>query len=124
MKFSDTPPSGALAAHDQGGFETKSESKTEVDSMETIQQTKVVSGNGPEQKFKAGPIVATIWANNNKNKEGEEITYKTVSFERTYKDKDGQWQKTSSLRTNDLPKAILVLTKAYESMVLSEVANE
>ncbi|MFH1589990.1 MAG: hypothetical protein ABIB43_05470 [archaeon] len=92
--------------------------------METIQKIKVVSGkNSPEQKFRAGPIVATIWSNTNKSKTGEEIAYKTVSFERAYKDKNDEWQSTSSLRTNDLPKAILVLTKAYESMVLSETAN-
>ena len=36
-----------------------------------------------------------------------------------YKDKKGEWQTTSSLRTNDLTKAAAVLNKAYEYIVLS-----
>lgn len=93
--------------------------------MESIQQVKqevktVPGKNFPEQKFRAGPIVATIWSNTGKSKTGEEVAFKTVSFERSYKDKNDEWQTTSSMRTNDLPKAILVLTKAYETMVLTE----
>ncbi|MBC8501036.1 MAG: hypothetical protein H8D38_04710 [DPANN group archaeon] len=87
--------------------------------MEAIQKS--VSGkNLPEKKFRAGPIVATIWANSGISKDGEKVSYRTISFERTYKDKNDEWQTTSSLRMNDLPKAILVLTKAYESLSLTE----
>lgn len=75
--------------------------------------------NRPEKKFRAGAICATIWKNIGKNKEGQETEYKTVSFERSYKDKNDEWQTTSSLRTNDLPKAAAVLNKAYEYIVLS-----
>ncbi len=73
----------------------------------------------PEIKFKAGGIAATVWKN--QSKDGE---YRTVSFERSYKDKDGTWKKTSSLRLNDLPKATVVLNKAYEHLVLSGNATE
>ena len=76
--------------------------------------------NLPEINFRAGAIVATIWNNENTTKEGEKVVYKTVSFERTYKDKDDNWQTTNSLRMNDLPKASLVLNKAYEHLALSE----
>ncbi|MBU1201845.1 MAG: hypothetical protein KJ583_02600 [Nanoarchaeota archaeon] len=82
---------------------------------------KVSSGNNtPYKKFRAGAIVATVWENENTNKEGQKIAYKTVSFERSYKDKNDNWQTTNSLRTNDLPKAILVLTKAFELLSLSD----
>jgi len=74
--------------------------------------------NKPEKKFRAGPITATVWKNTG-NKDGKETSYMTVSFERSYMDKEGEWQKTSSLRINDLPKATVVLNKAYEFMVLS-----
>jgi hypothetical protein len=70
--------------------------------------------NKPEIKFRAGGIAATVWKN--QSKEGE---YRTVSFERSYKDKEGQWKTTSSLRLNDLPKACVVLNKAFEHLVLS-----
>ena len=68
----------------------------------------------PEKKFKAGAISATIW----KNGEGDQ-SYNTISLGRVYKDKLGEWKNTTSLRLNDLPKARMVLDKAYEYIVLS-----
>lgn len=77
------------------------------------------SGNGPAAKFRAGPICATVWQNQGKSKStGEDVTYNTVSLERSYKDKNGNWQTTNSFRVNDLPRAALVLKKAYEHIVL------
>ena len=72
----------------------------------------------PETKFRSGAIAATIWSNETV-RDGKKVEYKTVSFERSYKDKNDQWQSTNSLRTQDLPKAILVLTKAYEHLALN-----
>ncbi len=89
-------------------FETKRESK-EVNKMEN---------NQPEKKFRAGAIAATVWANEGKNKEGEKNSFNTISFERSYKDKDGKWKSTNSLRINDLPRAVVVLNKAYEYIIL------
>lgn len=74
----------------------------------------------PEKKFKIGAISATIWANEVTTKDGKKAVYKTISFERRYKDKNDEWQKTTSLRVNDLPKANLVLSKAYEYINLNE----
>lgn len=76
--------------------------------------------NQPEKKFRAGPISATVWSNNNLDKDGKVVAYKTVSFERCYKDKNDAWQTTHSLRLNDLPKAALVLQKAYEFLALAD----
>jgi hypothetical protein len=72
----------------------------------------------PETKFRSGAIAATIWANETL-KDGKKIVYKSVSFERSYKDKNDEWQSTNSLRTQDIPKAILVLSKAYEHLALN-----
>ena len=53
------------------------------------------------------------------------MEYRTVSFQRSYKDKkDDTWKTTSSLRLHDLPKATLVLQKAYEYLVMREQAEE
>ncbi len=76
--------------------------------------------NKPLRKFKAGGLSATIWENISQ-KEGQSIVFNTVSFERSFKDKEGNWKSTSSLRVNDLPKASLVLQKAYEFIVLKEL---
>ena len=72
----------------------------------------------PEKKFSASPVSATIWKNTGISKSGEPAEYRTISIQRAYKDKAGKWQHTSSFRVNDLPKAALVLTKAYEYLVL------
>ena len=38
-------------------------------------------------------------------------------------DKNDKWQSTSSLDVNDVPKAILVLSKAYEFMTRTDTAK-
>ena len=77
------------------------------------------TGNQPEKKFSTGAISATVWKNNGSSKKtGEPVEYRTVSLQRRYTDKDGNWQTSNSLRLNDLPKATLVLQKAYEYLVL------
>jgi len=80
-------------------------------------------GNLPEKKFSTGALVATVWQNQGKSKEGEDVSYRTVSFQRRYKDKKGDWQSTSTLRVNDLPKASLILEKAYEYLVMKELQD-
>jgi len=77
----------------------------------------------PETKFRSGAIAATIWANETV-KDGKKVEYKSITFERSYKDKSDQWQSTNSLRTADIPKAILVLTKAYEYLALNAEEEE
>ena len=75
--------------------------------------------SAPVLKIQAGGVNVAIWANKGK-REGQETSYNTVSIERSYKDKNDEWQTTNSLRVNDLPKAALALTKAYEHLVLNQ----
>ncbi|MCH8329037.1 MAG: hypothetical protein IIB81_01445 [Nanoarchaeota archaeon] len=91
--------------------------------MTTNIKIESVSGNPPEKKFSTGALVATVWENQGKNKEGDDVSFRTVSFQRRYMDKNGEWQSTSTLRINDLPKASLVLQKAYEYLVMKEMQN-
>ena len=79
--------------------------------------------NVPEKKFSTGVITATVWQNQGKGRNGEAVAYRTVSLQRRYKDKQGNWQSTTTLRVNDLPRASLVLDKAYEHLVLKEMQN-
>jgi hypothetical protein len=84
--------------------------------------SEIMGKKHPEQKFRAGSISATVWQNSGTDNEGKATTYKTVSFERSYLDKEGNWQTTSSLRVGDIPKATLVLNKAYEYLMLKDGA--
>ena len=85
----------------------------------------IMGRHPPEKTFRASPISATIWANE-VEKDGKKAIYRSVVLERTYKDKEGEFKKTNKLRLNDLPKATLVLNKAYEYLVLvdTESINE
>jgi hypothetical protein len=70
----------------------------------------------PVQKFRAGTISASIW--DNMSKDGS--PFRSVSFEKGYKNSKGEWQTTNSLGVTDLPKAIVVLSKAYEALALKD----
>ncbi len=74
--------------------------------------------NLPDKKFKAGPVTATIW----KGVSPKGSVYYNVQLGRSYKDKDNTWKNTSSLRENDVPKALVLLQKAYE-YVISQATN-
>ncbi len=75
--------------------------------------------NLPEKRFSAGAISATVWKNE-KVFDGKETEFQSVTLQRSYKDPEGNWKKTSNLRVSDLPKAIVILQKAYEYIVMKE----
>ena len=95
---------------------TKLDIKTNVEAK----QIKDVKENHlPEKRFSAGAIAVTVWNNVLIDKLGAERSYRTISFERRYLDKaTNQWKSSNSLRVNDLPKASLILDRAYEYIVL------
>lgn len=68
------------------------------------------------RKIKQGSISVDIWTN--KTKEGDR-EFKTVTVTRSYKDGE-EWKRTNSLRTNDIPKAIMGLQKAYDELTTKE----
>ena len=76
--------------------------------------------SAPEKRFSTGAVNATVWMNAGKDKNGQTVPYRTVSLQRRYKDPKGVWQSASSLRVNDLPKAALVLQKAFEYLVIRD----
>ena len=79
----------------------------------------IPSTNLPEKKYRAGAISATVWKNQTE-KDGKPVEFRTISLDRNYQDKNGEWNSTNSLRINDLPRAMLVLQKAYEYVTLKE----
>lgn len=73
-----------------------------------------VKGVKPVKRFRAGAVSAAVWEN-----VSEKGSFATINLQRSYKDKD-EWKHTESLKTNDLPKAVLVLNQAFEYLVLKE----
>jgi len=64
--------------------------------------------------IRVGGVECTVW----KNVYGEKTSF-SVTLQRSYKDRNGAWKTTHSLRQNDLPKALLALQKAFETVALS-----
>ncbi|MCK4670646.1 MAG: hypothetical protein KAT43_05590 [Nanoarchaeota archaeon] len=79
--------------------------------------------NAIEKQFSTGAIQATIW-NNNKNGQINNSNVFTISLTRRYKDRQGNWKFTNNFSLTDLPKARLVLGKAYEHLMLKSEAIE
>ena len=77
----------------------------------------------PEERFRCGACEAAIFQNEIE-RAGKTIKLKKVSFQKRYKNTDGDWKSTYSLDVNEIPKAILVLSKAYEYLVLGNVNEE
>ena len=71
----------------------------------------------PEKRFRAGAIEASIFENEIQQN-GKTIKIKKVAFQKRYKAPDGSWKSTSSLDTNDIPKALLCLSLAFEYLVM------
>ncbi|MEK6874503.1 MAG: hypothetical protein AABX52_02000 [Nanoarchaeota archaeon] len=75
--------------------------------------------NKPEQHFSAGGISCAIWKNT-QNKNGQQFDAHNVTFEKRYKDKTGTWKSTNSLTASDIPKLMVVLSKAYEYITVKK----
>lgn len=65
--------------------------------------------NKPVYKCSVGSIEGAVW-----EQEGKNGTFLTTTIVRNFKDKDDNWQKTGSMRINDLPAVQLVCQKCFE----------
>jgi ribosomal protein L25 (general stress protein Ctc) len=79
--------------------------------------------NKPEKIFQHGALKAAIFSNE-REKDGQSFTVKRVSFHKLYRDREGALKTTTSLEINDLPKATLVLQKAYEYLTVRQEAED
>ncbi len=71
----------------------------------------------PEKRFKVGACTASVFANEVQTAKGK-VVVKNVVLQRAFKDKDGNFQNTTSFGINDIPKAVLALNKAYEFLAM------
>ena len=81
--------------------------------------------NRPVKVFKAGAFKASIFQNESLYPNSDSLRYRVV-IDRSYKDAQGVWKSTNGFSVlTDVPKAILVLSKAYEfiAMAQSETSN-
>lgn len=77
----------------------------------------MTSTSRPTAKYQAGGVGGAIWKNLTTLRNGQQIETLSVTLDRRYKDKSGEWKSASSFGLNDIPKAVLVLLKAYDFIV-------
>lgn len=77
----------------------------------------------PEITFRHGGCSVAIFAKEVRRGDAT-FTVRTVSFQRHYRDQNGDWQSTSTLGMNDIPKAVLSLQHAYQYLTSSEFRPE
>jgi len=76
--------------------------------------------SSPEKIIMVGPCRVSIFRNVC-FKDGKEIEIPKVLMEVRYKDKCGKWKGTHSMSLREIPKAILVLEKAFEYLTAQNV---
>jgi len=74
----------------------------------------------PEKRFKCGVCEVSIFENVITTKDGKKVRIKKASFQKRYKNAEGEWKSTNILDANDIPKAKLVLNEAYKYLVLGK----
>lgn len=76
----------------------------------------------PIKSFKVGACKASIFVNKVNTAKGI-VSMKNVNLQKTYKDKEGNFQHVTSFGINDIPKAQLALSKAYEYLAMENRAE-
>ena len=76
--------------------------------------------NKPIKQFRSGSIQGAIWLNE-RTVNGDTVAFKTASIRRSWKDKEtDQWRdETINLRKGDVSRALVILNKLQEELLLS-----
>ena len=71
-----------------------------------------------QKTFHKGLVSITMWENIKKDeKTNEDSSYNTFTVQKSYKDKQGNWQNTSTFTENDLDRLLDCLLTAKQSLV-------
>ena len=73
----------------------------------------------PIKSFKYGTVETAVFEN-----QTAKGAIKKVVLNKRDKSAEGEWKSTTSLDANDIPKAMLALSKAYEFLVMGREAED
>ena len=82
-------------------------------------KTQAEKANPPVAKVRVGLITASIW-----ERETENGVFYNVSFERRYRDGEGNWKSSHSYDTQDLPLLAKAADLAHTKIVQSQQEPE
>src|SRR3990167_2980656 len=80
-----------------------------VKTKEVKKKMEKTINKGPEKKFRCDGVSLTVWRNT-----GENGTFRSFVFERSYLGKDEQWKTTSTLREKDLISVAKLLDASHD----------
>ena len=69
------------------------------------------------KRFQVGACSAAVFGNEVETAKGK-VVQKHIVLQRSYRDKDGNFQNSGSFGINDVPKAMLALQEAYRFVLL------
>ena len=78
----------------------------------------------PQWHLKAGVLDVACWKVIAKGQDGTDREFFTVTLQRSFKDKEGAWQHSQSLRRQDLLPATRLLEQAYDKLLGTTSADE
>ena len=84
----------------------------------TCFEVRQMAGNKPVGRIGAGAVQAAVWENEIEVN-GTTRTVLKVTLDRRYKDKSGNWKSSQSFSRNEIPLAILCLSKAFDLLCKS-----
>lgn len=70
----------------------------------------------PEHTIKIGGIQLSIWGN-----ETPKGNFKSVTIDKSYKDKDGEWKRTKSFKPTDLMKVQIGIAEVFKYLYVKDV---
>ena len=73
----------------------------------------------PVTRFRAGQVSWAVWENEIKV-DGQSKVMLKATVHRRYKDKNGEWQSSSSFSRNEILWAVYCLQKAFDAIVTKE----
>lgn len=76
--------------------------------------------NKPTKKYYFGTIVATVWTNT--TKEGKEFL--SVSFDRRYKDTNGDWQSSNNFSLEESAKLIPLVSRVINDCGIKDLSQK
>lgn len=69
----------------------------------------------PVKNYRTGSIEVALWEN-----EVEERTFKNVTINRSYKDKEDNWKNTNNIPVEEIPRLVAILNEVYRSQMFDK----
>ena len=80
--------------------ELKNNEKVSVEEQKSVNESK--DNRKPIAQIRSGQVTVSVWENKKQNSDGSMRVFHTLSFQKSYKDKGGEWHNISSFLVSDL----------------------